>query len=95
MQDWNVLNTPDVVCMLVSKLPWSGRESQKVLAIRRKYNRETDMMDFVQFVNDKTVIVTDPIFSKEAVEQYVEKRPKNKKERFSGFVTGKEQRSKN
>ena len=24
IQDWNVLNTPDVVCMLVSKLPGSG-----------------------------------------------------------------------
>ena len=90
-----MLNTPDVVCMLVSKLPWSGRESQKVLPVRRKYNREPDMMDFIQFVNDKTVIVTDPIFSKEAVGQYIEKRPKNKKERFSSFVTGKEQRSEN
>ena len=90
-----MLNTHDVVCMLVSKLPWSGRESQKVLTIRRKYNREPDMMDFIQFVNNKTVIVTDPIFSKEAVEQYVEKRPKNKKEKFSGVVTGKEQRSEN
>ena len=26
IQDWNVLNTPDVVCMLVSKLPGSGRD---------------------------------------------------------------------
>ena len=91
MQDWNVLNTPDNVCMLVSKLPGSGRDSwsRQILAIRR-HKREPDMMDFIQFVNDETVIVTDPIFSKEAVEQYVEKRPNNKKGRLSTFVTGKE-----
>ena len=27
IQDWNVLNTPNVICMLVSKLPGSGRDS--------------------------------------------------------------------
>ena len=53
------------------------------------------MMDFIQFVNDETVIVTDPIFSKEAVQQYVEKRPNNKKGRLSTFVTGKEEKSEN
>ena len=36
------------------------------------------MIDFIQFVNDQTVIVSDPIFFKEAVEQYVEKKPKNR-----------------
>ena len=97
IQGWNVLNTPDVVCMLVSKLPGSGRDrwSRRVLVIRRKNKREPDMMDFIQFVNDETVIVTNSIFSKEAVEQYVEKRPNNKKGRLSTFVTGKEEKSEN
>ena len=40
------------------------------------------MMDFIQFVNDEAVIVTDTIFLKEAVEQYVEKRPNNKQGRL-------------
>ena len=39
--------------------------------------------------------MTDRIFSKEAVEQYVEKRPNNKKGRLSTFVTGKEEKSEN
>ena len=47
------------------------------------------MTDFIQFVNDETVIVAKPIFLKEAVEQYVEKRPNNRKGRLSAFVTGK------
>ena len=67
----------------------------KVLAIRRKYKRKPDMLDFIQFVNDETVIVTDAMFWKEAVEQYVEKRPNKRKGRLSAFVTGKEERSEN
>ena len=61
-----MLNRTDDVCMLVLKLPGSGRDrwSRKVLAIRRKDKREPDMMDFIQFVNDNTVIVTNPIFLK-------------------------------
>ena len=64
MQCWNVLNTHDVVCMLVSKLPGNGRDSwsRKILEIRRKHKREPDMMDFIQLSNDETVIVTDSIF---------------------------------
>ena len=56
---------------------------------------EPDRMDFIQFVNEETVIVTDPIFSKEAVEQYFQKRPNNKKGRLSTFVTGKQEKSEN
>ena len=63
------------------------------MAIRRKHKREPYI--FIQFVNDETVIVTDPIFLKEEVEQYVEKRPDNKKGRLSTFVTGKEEKSEN
>ena len=46
------------------------------------------MMDFIQFVNDQTVIVSDPIFFKEAVEQYVEKKPNNRMGSLS-FVNDK------
>ena len=96
IQDWNVLNTPHVVCILASKLPGNGRDrwSRKVLAIR-KHKSEPNMMDFIQFVNDESAIVTNPIFSKEAVEHYVEKRPNNKKGRLSTFVTGREEKSEN
>ena len=73
LQSWNGLNTPDIICMLLSKLPGSVRDkfSWKVLTIRRRGNREPEMADFIQFVNDETLIVTDPVFSREAVEQYV------------------------
>ena len=83
LQSWNVLNTPDIICMLLSKLSGSIRDkwSQKILTIQRRVEREPEM-DFNQFVNNKTLIVADPVFSKEAVEQYVEKKPSYKKAKF-------------
>ena len=38
MQTWNVLDTPEVICMLLSKLTSSTRDkwSRKMLGIRRK-----------------------------------------------------------
>ena len=48
---------------------------------------EPEMADFIQFVNDETLIVTDPVFPKEAVEQYVEKKPSYKKGKSSAFAT--------
>ena len=37
--------------------------------------------------------MTDPVFSKEAVEQYVEKKPSYKKGKISAFPTGNEANS--
>ena len=46
------------------------------------------MADFIQFVNDETLIVTDPVFSKEAAEQYLEKKQSYNKGNTSAFATG-------
>ena len=35
--------------------------------IQRRGNREPEMADFIQFVNNETLIMTDPVFSKGAV----------------------------
>ena len=92
LQSWNVLNTPDIICMLLSKLPGSVRDKwSQVFTIRRRGNREPEMADFIQFVNDETLIVTDPEFSKEAVEQHVEK-PSYNKGKISKFATGNEEK---
>ena len=65
-QSWNVLNTTDIICMLLCKLLGSVRDkwSQKVLKIRRRDDTEPEMADLIQFVNSETLIVTDPVFSK-------------------------------
>ena len=58
------------------------------MAIRRRGNREPEMADFIQSVNEEIIIVTDPGFSKEVVEQYVEKKPSYKKGKILAFATG-------
>ena len=88
-----MLNRPDIIWTLLSKLPGSVKDkwSRRVLTIRRRGNREPEMGDFIQFVNNETLIVIDPVFSKEAVEQYVEKKPYYKKVTISAFPTGNEE----
>ena len=45
------------------------------------------MTDFIHFVNDETLIVSDPIFSKEAVEQYSDKKTNSRRTKVSSFAT--------
>ena len=42
LQSWNVLDTPDIMCMILSKLPGSATEkwSRNVLTICRRHKRE-------------------------------------------------------
>ena len=53
--------------------------------------RKPEMAYFIQFVNGETLIVINPVFSKEAVEQYVERKPSYKKGKISTFATGNEE----
>ena len=70
MQTWNVFDTFEIMCMLLSKLPGGIREkwSKRVLLIRRKKGKELELADFIDFVNDENLIVIDTVFSKEAEE---------------------------
>ena len=90
MQTWNVLDTPEVMCMLLSKLPSGTRDkwSRKVLGIRRKLKRDPELADLIDFVSDENLIVNDPVFSKEAVEQYIEKKPVKCGKKLSTYVGG-------
>ena len=78
MQTWNVLDTPEIICMLPSKLPGGTRDkwSRKVLLIRRKQGKESELAYFIDFVNDQNLKANDPVLSKEAVEQYIDKKTK-------------------
>ena len=92
LQSWNVFNTPDIICMLLSKLPGSARDkwSRKVLTIRQNQRREPELSDFIKFVDNETLIVSDPLFSKAAVDEYLEKRPNHKRNKISAFATGEQ-----
>ena len=71
MQTRNVLDTPEIMCMLLSRLPGGTRDkwSRRVLLIREIQGREPELADFIDFVNDENLIVNEPVFSKEAGER--------------------------
>ena len=43
-------------------------------SIREKHSREPELKDLINYVNKETALVSDPLFSKKAVEQYSDKR---------------------
>ena len=81
-QDWNALDTPEMLCMLISKVPGQlmDRWNRTVQAIRRKQRREPDQQDLIQFVEEETTIMNDPLFSREALHEYT-KGPEKQNQR--------------
>ena len=84
MQKWNVLGTPEIMCMLLSKLPSVTRDkwSRRVLLIRRKQEKEPKLADFLDFVNDENLIVNGPVFSKKACNSTFTRKQKKKITRY-------------
>ena len=53
--------------------------ARRVLLIRRKQGKEPELAGFIEFGNDENLIVNDTVFSKKAVEQYIDKKTKSKR----------------
>ena len=67
-----MLDSPDILCMLMSKLP-SGimeRWNRKVQNIRRYQAREPTLDDMTDFIEEDTILMNDPSFSREALADY-------------------------
>ena len=91
-REWNPLDTPDVVCMMLSKLPGKIRDKwlRAVMDVRTKEHREGTLGDFIKLIHEETMLVNDPLFSKEAVDQYADNKSSkqdNSKKRISTFAT--------
>ena len=73
---WNALDSPDSIYMLLWKLPGQLRDrwNREKHSIRAKHSRELELKDLINYVNKETALVSDPLFSKKAVEQYSDKR---------------------
>ena len=73
---WNPLDTTDVICMLLAKLPGNLRDKWVRLVVkgRRKEQRKAALYDFIDLISKETMLISDPLFSKEDIEQYHEKR---------------------
>ena len=84
-QDWNALDIPEMLCMLILKLSGGlmDRWNKTVQAIRRKQIRDLDLQDSIQFVEKETTLMNDPLFSRETLHEYIKKQKvlKNKTKR--------------
>ena len=49
------------------------RWNKTVQAIRRKQIRDLDLQDSIQFVEKETTLMNDPLFSREALHEYIKK----------------------
>ena len=74
-QRWNALDTPDTLCMLKSKLPIGimKRWNREVLKIKRQQHRETNLEDFTKYVEDEAILMSDPLFSRQVLSEYLAK----------------------
>ena len=73
----NPLDTPEMICMILAKLPLHLEDiwNQNTLLLRRMDSREPTLIDLANFVEDEMTLVNDPLYSREAVSQYLEKGP--------------------
>ena len=80
-RNWNLFNSPDMLCTLISKLPMSvgHRWNKSVQFTRKNQLREPDLADFIKFVDEETELVNDPLHSQEAVDQHTERKEGERK----------------
>ena len=68
--------------MLTSKLP-SGimeRWNREVLKIRRQQHQEPNLEDFTKYVEDEAILMSDPLFSQQALSEYLPKPERSLRE---------------
>ena len=66
------------------------KRSREVLTIRLNQRRGAELWDFIKFINNETLIVSDLLFLKSAVDEYLEKRSNHKRNKISAFATGEQ-----
>ena len=78
---WNLFNSPDMLCTLISKLPMSvsDRWNRRVQFTWKNQLREPDLTEFIKFVEEETELVNDPLYSREAVDQHTERKERERK----------------
>ena len=58
-------NPLEIICMVLSKLPLhlQDRWSHKTLQLQNKYSKRPQLIDLINFVEDKMTLVNDPLYS--------------------------------
>ena len=90
-QTWNVLDTPEMVCLLLSKQPGHIKERWN----RSAMQREPDFADLIHLFEDEATLVNDTWFSNDTLSGYVHKRkvPVKRKQLKKYVITANENRS--
>ena len=60
---WNAVNTPNTLCSLLVNFPgiMKDRWNRLVFNLRRHQERDAEFVDLVNFVEEETILVTDPL----------------------------------
>ena len=68
-QNQNTIDTPEIMCLVLSKLPGNSRQkwNRTALNIRRMHLREPDFTDLIYFVDDEVTLANDPLFPKDVL----------------------------
>ena len=88
-QQWNYLDAPDILYALISRLPGNARDKwkRKVMMIRRFHGREPELSDIINFVDDKTLLASDPLPSQEALKEYNESQEKGTRRKLKSYFS--------
>ena len=85
-----LINNPDVICILLSKLPTylQDKWDRKVYKLRHSHEREAELFDLIEMVDEEKILVNDLLFSCEAVSLYVHKLDKsNRRHRWKNVIS--------
>ena len=69
-QTWNVLDTPEMVCLLLSKQPGHIKERWN----RSVMQREPDFADLIHLFEDEATLVNDTLFSNDTVGMFTKEK---------------------
>ena len=97
-QNCNIIDTQEMICLVLSKLPGNLREkwNRTVLNIRTRHLREPDFADLIHIVDDEGTLANDPLFSKDALSGYVDRKeaPSKQKQLKTYLLTANEKSGK-
>ena len=84
------MNAPDTLCMMASKLPGGPTErwNTEVSKIRWHHRRKPDLEYFIMYIEEETMLMSDPLFSQEALSELnsLKERP-DRRNKVKGFLT--------
>ena len=75
MQNWNALDSPEILPMMISKFPRYIRDrwKRKVLSLRKRRQKEPTLSDLSCFIEEESALVNNPLFPNSAVDEYLGK----------------------